>query len=394
VDAGPGDDTIELRGFAPGTGGGVSSGPRPGDVLLEGGLGRDTFDLALRRSADTVLGGPGPDVVSYAGRSPAVRVSLDGAANDGSGEEGDDIQPDVEELIGTAAADTLTGAAGDQVVDGGSGADALDGRGGADVLSFASRQTDVVADLAAGSTTDGDAIAGFEHLRGGGGDDRLTGNAQANTIEGGNGEDDLRGGTGPDALTGGGDDDLLEGGPGGAADQLTGDAASADTADYRGRATAVVVTLPDGGAEALTLDGDRLVRIANVFGGSAPDRLIGNARANALRGGPGDDRIDGRGADDLLRGNDGADVIGALRPVPFGVCTLVLGQGEVCTLDFFVATPAPDGSDTVSGGADRDILSTRDLGADALVNCGPGRDSLRRDLVDLVPVGCETQRIG
>ena len=59
-----------------------------------------------------------------------------------------------------------------------------------------------------------------------------------------------------------------------------------------------------------------------------------------------------------------------------------------------MAAPAPDGSDTVRGGADGDILSTRDLGPDAAVNCGGGRDALRRDALDLVPVGCETQRVG
>jgi Ca2+-binding RTX toxin-like protein len=395
VDAGPGDDALELSGFAPsGPGGPPTAGPSPRSVILEGGLGRDTFDMARRHSADTVLGGAGIDLVTYANRTPAVAVSLNGVADDGTGEEGDDIQPDVEELIGTSAGDSLVGDGGDQVIDGGLGADALVGLGGADTLSFASRSAAVVADLDAEITSDGDLIDGFEHLRGGGGGDRLTGDLAANAIEGGGGEDRLHGGAGADSLTGGPADDMLDGGPDAAADLLTGDAQSSDTADYRTRTQAVKVALAEGGVEALTLDGDRLVRIANVFGGSAADRLIGNTRANELRGGEGDDRIDGRAGDDVLRGLGGRDVIGALRAVPFGFCTFELGQGQVCTLDFFLGTAVPDGSDEVRGGADGDILSTRDVAQDDTITCGAGTDSLRRDAVDPAPVSCETVRIG
>ena len=199
VDAGPGDDTIEVRGFAPGRRRASVLGTRPGGRDPRGRARPRHLRPGSPQQRRHGAGRPGPGRRELRRSQPAVSVTLDGAADDGSGEEGDDVQPDVEELIGTSAADALTGAGGDQVIDGGRGADALDGRGGADTLSFASRATAVDADLAAGTTTDGDAIDGFEHLRGGRGDDRLTGDGQANEIEGGDGEDTCAAGPAPTA---------------------------------------------------------------------------------------------------------------------------------------------------------------------------------------------------
>ena len=192
--------------------------------------------------------------------------------------------------------------------------------------------------------------------------------------------DVMRGGAGPDAMFGGTGDDFMDGGPRHGPDLFVGDGLSSDTADYRLRAERVEVTLPPMfvppgvAGEVTTLDGDRLQQISNVLGGSGADRLIGNNGPNELRGGRGDDKLDGRGGDDVLRGDGGRDVIGALRPFPSGVCTFVLGQGQVCTLDYFVANPAPDGRDTMLGGPDGDQISARDLAPDERIDCGTGTD--------------------
>lgn len=51
----------------------------------------------------------------------------------------------------------------------------------------------------------------IEDAKGGGGDDRLTGNAARNVLKGGGGDDALRGGGRSDRLIGGGGDDVLDG---------------------------------------------------------------------------------------------------------------------------------------------------------------------------------------
>src|SRR5688572_3248282 len=71
-----------------------------GDDLLDGGFG-----------ADDMFGGHGVDTATYASRIAGVVVTLDGVANDGQVGEGDNVRPDVENLIGGHASDSLTGSA-------------------------------------------------------------------------------------------------------------------------------------------------------------------------------------------------------------------------------------------------------------------------------------------
>jgi Ca2+-binding RTX toxin-like protein len=103
---------------------------------------------------------------------------------------------------------------------------------------------------------DAPSIAGFE-VNSGGGDDRITVANQVSvpvTMRGGAGDDFLSGGSGPDKLIGGEGDDRLSGGRG----------------------------------------NDLL------FGGEGDDVLIGGPGNDVLRGGYGEDRLlDGRGADNV-----------------------------------------------------------------------------------------------
>ena len=82
-----------------------------GNDRLSGLGGADTFDEGPTASgADTISGGSGTDRVRYDERTAAgVRVTLDGAADDGQAGEGDNVQPDVENISGTRFADTLVG---------------------------------------------------------------------------------------------------------------------------------------------------------------------------------------------------------------------------------------------------------------------------------------------
>ena len=81
---------------------------------------------------------------------------------------------------------------------------------------------------------------------------------------------------------------------------------------------------------------------------------IGTNGPNTHRGTAGPDRLYGRGGNDVLRGLAGADLI--------------------------VGGP---GSDRLSGGRARDLIHARD-GARDFVNCGPGRDRVVVDNVDVV----------
>jgi Ca2+-binding RTX toxin-like protein len=96
-----------------------------GDDLLIGGGG----------SGDWLDGGDGLDTVSYAGSGAAVKVDLTLTGSQTSnGEASGDTIVDVENVIGSAHADTLKGTSGVNILDGGSGDDAIDGNGGDDFI--------------------------------------------------------------------------------------------------------------------------------------------------------------------------------------------------------------------------------------------------------------------
>ena len=138
-----------------------------GDDTLRGGAGTDT--LAGREGADVIDGGDGVDTISYDASDVRVVVNLlTGSA--AGGDAAGDILVAVENVIGSAFADSLTG---DDLVNrivGGEGNDSLRGNGGADDFVFkTSFGTDRVADFEDGSDqidlrfylrSDGSAITG------------------------------------------------------------------------------------------------------------------------------------------------------------------------------------------------------------------------------------------
>ena len=118
----------------------VASGGDGGDFLttgsgndtLRGGSGSDT--LRAGRGLDDVGGGSGHDLLSYDERTAPLRVSFDGAGNDGDAAiaERDNVRPDVEHVIGGRAADLLVGDGGADELQGADGNDRLEGGGGVD----------------------------------------------------------------------------------------------------------------------------------------------------------------------------------------------------------------------------------------------------------------------
>jgi Ca2+-binding RTX toxin-like protein len=304
-----------------------------GNDRLSGGDGDDTLDGGP--GADRMTGGRGNDTVTYATHTAGVSVSLDGKTNDGAPGEGDYVSNDVETVVGGSGddvllggigKDTLRGGDGNDRIDGGSGSDVLDGGPGVDTLDYSSRFVGVTVNLAAGTATtfgETDRISGFENVIGSHRDDRITGDAGPNRLDGGGGF---------------------------------------DTVSYATRTSGVTVTLDGRANDGALSEGDNVTpSVEGVMGGSGNDRLTGNSRANTLRGGGGNDVLMGGRASDVLDGGRGSD-------------TIVGGPGA----DQITGGP---GRDRISAGTGSDLVFTRDRSAD-IVDCGSGTDTAVADRRD------------
>ncbi|MGK5679669.1 calcium-binding protein [Actinoplanes sp. URMC 104] len=238
-----------------------------GNDVLDGGAGNDSFDEGVEPTgpdADRIAGGPGDDTVIYLGRPKPITADADGVTgDDGYPSEHDSIGTTVEiiyggdaadRLIGTSARNILIGSAGNDVIAGGAGNDVLIGGDGRDYLNGATGD-DVLEgdDLSYGDSPASDTILGgpghdrvdysdytkslvidldgakgddgvagekdtvgadVEDVGAGRGNDRITGNAAANTVYGGLGNDALYGLGGNDTLTGEEGIDTVSGGAG------------------------------------------------------------------------------------------------------------------------------------------------------------------------------------
>jgi Ca2+-binding RTX toxin-like protein len=147
------------------------------DVTLNGGTGNDQLyggtepdQLVGGTGADLLSGGGGVDTADYSAETNPLSVTLDGQANDGEAGEGDNVPPNVENVIGGAADDHITGSVGKNTLDGGGGNNSITSLGGADTLL------------------------------GGDGNDTLAGGGGADSIYGGSGNNALSGGPGADTL--------------------------------------------------------------------------------------------------------------------------------------------------------------------------------------------------
>jgi hypothetical protein len=201
------------------------------------------------------------------------------------------------------------------------------------------------------------AAAGTNSIRGGDGDDRIVGIADADAFQGDAGRDFLRGGDGDDALDGGLGNDVLEGDNG--ADTLSGGAGrdtldgglgtdqmnggdGDDTATYEDRTAPLVLSLDGVANDGEPGENDALAAdIEDVIGGAGDDTITGNPGANEIDGGDGGDVIDGGG-----------------------------------------------GRDTIDGGAGNDRITSRD-GVQESVDCGDGNDLAVTDEFDSI-ANCET----
>ena len=313
-------------------------------IFVENLIGSSFNDTLSGNTLDNVLdGGAGIDTLSYAGAGAGVSVDLSNSAQQDTIGAGLDTLSNFENLIGSAFDDILSGSLNDEILDGGAGND---------TVSYASAITGVLVDLgnAGAQITVGggtDTLSGFENLRGSAFNDTLTGDGNANVIEGGSGNDIMVGGGGDDTLSyaaaaagvtvnlaiaaqqdtlgagldtasgfenlrgsafndtliGDGNDNTLTGGAGD--DTLDGGVGN-DTANYSAASAAITVDLSDLAQQDTFGAGlDTLSNIENLYGSAFNDTLTGDGNDNVLEGGAGDDALDG-GA-----GNDTASYAGA-----------------------------------------------------------------------------------
>ncbi|MGB7160843.1 MAG: hypothetical protein WBD40_22460 [Tepidisphaeraceae bacterium] len=152
-----GSDSITISGNVP-----------YNSATITGGSGNDT--IVGGASGDRIIGDGGFDTANYSARVNALRIDLDGNADDGwASGEGDNVQ--TEEVLGGSGNDTITGSGGSDFLAGGGGADSLTGNGGNDEL--------------VGST-------GQDKMFGNDGDDALYAkNNDVDTVNGGGGPDDF-----------------------------------------------------------------------------------------------------------------------------------------------------------------------------------------------------------
>jgi Ca2+-binding RTX toxin-like protein len=286
ADGGAGDDELHAANLA---------------SILIGGDGDDHFFSGI--AVDTIDGGAGTDTIDYSSFTSGVVVNL--AAGSGAG--GDHLS-NVENIIGSAYADTLTGDAGNNTIKGGSGSDLVDGGDGVDTVIFSSSSlnytfvhtTDgwVVTDR---SGADGvDTLKNIEFVQF---TDRALGLNDANVIvRGTDAGESLSGTLGPDLIQGLGGNDILY--PFSGIDIFDGGAGE-DTVSFVQAGVRAFVDLSITAAQVT----GTYISIENVTGGDLDDSLRGDAGANKLTGLRGDDIIDGRGGGDTLRGDEGNDTI-------------------------------------------------------------------------------------
>lgn len=390
-----------------------------GDDTLSGGAGADHLD-----------GGNGTDVISYAGAASGVTVDLTrtevGTADNGN-EAGGDVILNAERVVGTSFADTFLARVGGSVVAFDGGADAP---GAGDLIkntvSFAANlgSTGVTVSLVQDPTY---TFVNIDNLIGTAGNDRLTGNALDNWVQGGVGNDTLVATAGNDTLDGGAGFDVADfltlgttlgvgltatlGGQGDGtatmgthtivlrqvesvsatdlADTVTGSAGNDAMLGQAGNDRLLGLSgsdTLDGGAGDDTLDGGEADDL--LFGGAGDDSLLGGEGNDTLVGGAGADRIEGgSGTNVASYAGSGALVIDlvnranstgdAAGDTYFAVQALLGGDGA----DTLIAGAADDGVriSTYRGGAGNDVFRSVDLSVDT-IDGGAGNDTL--DLSD------------
>jgi Ca2+-binding RTX toxin-like protein len=367
--AGSGNDTL--------TNGAVSGG------ISNGNSGNDTFDGnavggvfnggsgtgPLTSGADTFISGDngqtfngndGTDTVSYAGKASGVTVTVDGAADDGNGTDGnvDNVAADIERVVGSSSGDNITGrAALASELLGGNGDDHLQGGSNTDTLR--GQLGDDQSTLLGG--------AGADLLDGGPGNDTINGEANNDVITGST--QTLTGSTDvpktvadcpPGCLTPVVTDSTLSGPAGTIADaDVRVDVEHTFDADLRfvlESPTGTMVTLTDG----LGSSGDNYTN--TVFDDEAATAIASGAAPFAGRFIP----------QGPLSALDGQSSAGTWTLHVFDDANLDLGTINGWSIEFLLNTGSHDGQDEIVGGTGTDLYDASARTANLTVTLNDG----------------------
>ena len=317
----------------------VTQGP---GAPIAGTAGNDQLTATFR--AESIDGGAGTDRVLYTASTGGVTVNLATGTGAGGYAQGDTLI-NVEDILGSAYADTLTGSSvnnllegasgddviyagagddsvgggdgidvlhgedGNDVVGGGRGADVLDGGLGSDTawyyhLDSATLATSgVTVDLATPANNSGDA-AGDTFIS----VENITGTQVADVLRGDGGANILDGMEGDDVLEGRGGADVIRGGAGN--DTIIATTVGEDTIDGGlGTDSVTFAGATAGQTIDLTNAAHKLTSIEDVVGTAFVDTITGSSAVNHIDGGAGDDRIEGGAGADFLTGGAGIDTI-------------------------------------------------------------------------------------
>ncbi|MCB5204572.1 cadherin-like domain-containing protein [Neorhizobium sp. T786] len=326
-----------------------------GDDVLTGGNGDDTIctedgdDTIVVSTAsddcdddggDVYFGGEGTDTLDASAANASVEVDL--KARTATGETiGSDQVEEIENVVGSGYDDTIIGDDSDNAIHAGGGDDLLMGAGGDDtiraedgddvvlvVVSSAGDDGDdvydggdgvdtldltalveaVVADFEArhieGSEIGRDTIIDFEIVRGGRGNDQLSGDEASDILHGGAGNDRLKGRDGDDILVGGDGQDEVQGNggndtflvfartDGGAVSDGNDSFDGGDGVDiYDTSATrlGVMIDLYAGHVIGTEIGADLLTSVEGAIGGSGDDTIVDGFGVTIMTGGAGND---------------------------------------------------------------------------------------------------------
>ncbi|MDP2989064.1 MAG: calcium-binding protein, partial [Kiritimatiellota bacterium] len=409
-----------------------------GNVTLSGGNGNDT--LLGGSGNDTLTGGSGNDTYIFSGSALGTDTINEAANADSDTLDFSGFTPDgtpgitlnlastasqtvnpgdlilrlqtstsIENVIGSAGADTITGNSRNNIFTGGGGDDILSGGTGNDTYNFDVDEalgTDTIIEAAGGGTDTLDftgsdasvtvdlaitinqsinvnlnlvlASTQIENVTGGSGNDAIIGNSLNNLLSGGDGDDTLIGLGGNDTLNGGNGNDFLDGGSGN--DSLNGgdgdDTYYFDTDSALG--TDTLTDIAGGGTDTLDFSvstgslnvdlNQSLSQVINanltlvlgaseietVLGGSGNDTITGNSRDNTLFGGNGNDTLHGGDGNDTLNGGNGDDTLygGDGDDTLYGG----LGTNSIFGGDGNDTFTTGDGIDAFDGGAGDDLM--------------------------------------
>jgi Ca2+-binding RTX toxin-like protein len=227
------------------------------------------------------------------------------------------------QVVGNAAANTLTGTGAPDIICGLGGNDTISGLGGADLLlggpgTDTLRGGDGADTLNGGDGNDGvnrSTFAGFGTigLFGQGGNDKLIGGKGTDDLFGGPGTDRLEGGDAWDVLLGQDGNDTLLGGAG--TDEVQGNAGNDsvnggpgfDLAAFLNETGPVTANLSTNRATGTGIGTDMLASVEDLFGTARADTLTGNGGGNFIFGYNGNDRLVGQAGPDALFGQNGND---------------------------------------------------------------------------------------